>query len=142
MIEEIEYQRVHDLEYPANELPFEEEDQFLDYRNQPVYSITYEGMTHGEGEPMTLTPMVVMFLVPIIAAWMLSVTSDRIRSKYLLRVLFVTAIGVIIVLFEDVLQMSFGPQSEDYLLFLAVNNLICWILVGLVIAWQVRPRAI
>jgi len=49
------------------------------------------------------------------------------------------AVGVIIALFDDVLQMSFGPQPQDYLLFLAINHLITWTLVALVIAWRVKP---
>jgi hypothetical protein len=65
---------------------------------------------------------------------MLSVTSQRIRSTYSRRVLFVALIGVVVALYDDLLQMSFGPQPKDYLVFLAVNNLITWTLVGLVIA--------
>jgi hypothetical protein len=106
-----------------------------------VYSIIYEGTTHGAGAPMTLTPFLVLLVVPLLAAWMLSATTTRIRSVYLSRVLFVVAIGVIVVLFDDVLQMSLGPQPKDYLAFLAVNHLICWTLVGLVIAWRLKPRA-
>ena len=120
----------------------QEEDSFPDYRNQPVFSITYEGMTHGEGSPLSATPFVVVFLVPIIAAWMLSMTSERFRAQYLRRVLFVALIGVMIALFDDILQMSFGPQPKDYLVFLAINNLICWILAGLVIASRVKPRTV
>jgi len=126
--------------YSVPYLSIEQEEEIADYRSQPVYSITYQGVTHGEGAPMTLTPFLVALVVPMLAAWMLSVTTDRIRSVYLLRVLFVVAIGVIIALFDDVLQMSFGPQPKDYLAFLAVNHLVCWTLVGLVLAWRLKPR--
>jgi len=126
--------------YSVPYLPNEQQEAMADYRSQPVYSVTYENVTHGEGSPTTLAPFLVFLVVPMLAAWMLSVTTDRIRSVYLARVLFVVAIGLIVVLFDDVLQMSFGPQPGDYLAFLAVNHLICWTLVGLVIAGRLKPR--
>ena len=47
--------------------------------------------------------------------------------------------GVVVALFDDLLQMSFGPQPKDYLVFLAVNHLITWTLAGLVIGFFVKP---
>ena len=76
---------------------------------------------------------------PLIAAWMLSVTSEKILVKCSRRVLFVVFIGVIVSLFDDILQMSFRPQPKYYLVFLAINNSIIWILAGLVIAWRIKP---
>jgi len=60
-----------------------EETQMPDYRNQPVYSITYSGYTHGSPASGTFfLPIIIVFIVPTIAAWMLAGTSDRILSKY------------------------------------------------------------
>jgi hypothetical protein len=122
----------------------EAEAQFPDYGNQPVYSITYEGYTHGGGSggsTMSSFPVVIMavFIPPLIAAWMLSVASPAILAKYTRRFLFVAVLGVIVALYDDVLQMAFGPQPKDYLTFLALNNLIAWTLTGLVIARRIRP---
>lgn len=130
--------------YSVPYLSLEEETQFPDYRNQPVYSITYEGYTHGGGSggsTMSSLPVVIMavFIPPLIAAWMLSVASPAILAKYSRRFLFVAVLGVIVALYDDVLQMAFGPQSKDYLVFLALNNLIAWTLTGLVIARRIRP---
>ena len=61
-------------------------------------------------------------------------------ADYWRRVLFVALIGVVVALFGDLLQLSFGPQPGDYLIFLAVNNVITWTLVGLVIALCVRAE--
>ena len=131
--------------YSIPYLPREQEAQFPDYLNQPVYSINYEGYTHGGGGSdgiLSSFPVVILaiLLPPLIAAWMLSQTSPAVLSRYLRRFLFVVLIGVIIVLYDDVLQMSFGPQPKAYLTFLAVNNLIAWTLTGLVIALLVRPQ--
>jgi hypothetical protein len=71
---------------------------------------------------------------------MLALAGDGVRSRYYRRVLFVTAIGVIMALADDVLQMSFGPQPRDYLRFLAINNVITWLLAGLIIGWRIKGR--
>ena len=128
--------------YSCPYLSQEEEGLLPDYRSQPVYSITYSGSTHGDPSsiPM-LVPIVIMFVVPLIAAWMLSVTNEGILTRYSRRLLFVACIGLMISLADDVLQMSFGPQPKDYLVFLAVNNVITWVLVGSVVAWRIRPLA-
>jgi hypothetical protein len=116
-----------------------EEDQLPDYRNQPVYTIIYQGYTHGgTGAAPMIFPLFIPFAVAVAAAWMLSVTTESFRSKFYRRFLFVALIGIIVSLYSDVLQMSFGPQPRDYLAFLAVNDLITWSLAGLVIAWRVR----
>jgi hypothetical protein len=93
----------------------DDEDRFPDYRNQPIYSITLEGGTHGEGAPPSVIPLLAVFAASFLAAGMLVSTGGGILSRYYRRVLFVTAIGVIIALADDVLQMSFGPQPKDYL---------------------------
>ena len=126
--------------YSCPYLSPQEEGLLPDYRNQPVYSITYSGITHGNpaAVPM-LIPILIVLIVPMTAAWMLSVTSERILSKLSRRVLFVAFIGVIVSLYDDVLQMSFGPLAKDYLVFLAVNNTVAWVLTGLVIAARIKP---
>ena len=70
---------------------------------------------------------------------MLSLASPAVLAKYSRRFLFVAVLGVIVALYDDVLQMAFGPQSKDYLVFLAINNLIAWALTALVIAGRMRP---
>jgi hypothetical protein len=126
--------------YSVPYLSREDEAQFPDYRNQPIYSIIFEGSTHGAGSPPAPIPFVVIFVTSLLVAWMLASAGDGVLSRYYRRVLFVTAIGVVIALADDVLQMSFGPQPKDYLTFLAVNNVITWLLAGLVIGWRVRGQ--
>jgi hypothetical protein len=125
--------------YSCLYLTREEEATMSDYRSQPIYSITYSGSTHGDpGSAGDFLPILLIFVATTTAAWMLSVTSRRTRSTYLRRVLFVALIGVVVALYDDLLQLSFGPQPRDYLIFLAINNLITWTLVGLVIAACVK----
>jgi hypothetical protein len=126
--------------YTCPYLGQEEESLLPDYRNQPVYSIIYEGYRHsGEGAPPFLFPIVIPFVVALAASWMLSMTSERILSGFGRRFLFVALLGGIIALYDDILQISLGPQPDDYLIFLAVNNVITWALASLVIAWRMKP---
>ena len=60
----------------------EEEDRFPDYLNLPVYTIQYEGLTHGEGLPPTPAPLVAIFMASLIASWMLASASSGILSHY------------------------------------------------------------
>jgi hypothetical protein len=123
----------------------DQEDAFPDYRSRPVYSITYDGFTHGgagEGSIRdSLTVLLGVFVPSFIAAWMLASASSAIRSRYSRRVGFVAVIGVIVAFHADLLQTAFGPTSRDYLTFLAVNDLVTWTLAAFVIAARVRGRA-
>ena len=76
-------------------------------------------------------------------AWLLSMASPAVLSSYSRRVLFVASLGMVIALNDDVLQMAFGPLAEDYLTFLAISNLVAWILTGLMIGfvWIGKPLA-
>jgi hypothetical protein len=121
----------------------QEEDQFPDYRDQPVFSVTYEGYSHsgvGGIGVFSSFPVVLLaiFLPALIAAWMLSLACSGRPMSYPWRFLFVLSVGVIIALHDDVLQMSFGPQGKDYLAFLAANNILAWALSGAVIAGVVK----
>ena len=133
--------------YSIPYLSREDEDRFPDYRSQPVFNVVFEGYAHsGEGGGSILSSLPVMlvavFLPPLLAAWMLSLASQAVLASYFRRVLFVSAIGVIIALADDVLQMSFGPQAKDYLAFLAINNLLAWTATALVIARFVKSEEV
>jgi hypothetical protein len=119
---------------------WDEMEKIPDYRDQPIFSITYNGYTHNTVTGITPRPFIAILVTAMVAAWMLSVTSTRIRSKYFMRVFFVAAIGLIVSLYGDLLQLDFGPQSKDYTMFLVVNDIITWILAGLVIGWRIKPR--
>lgn len=119
----------------------EDEHLLEDYRDQPVYSIIYSGYSHGAGQDAGFyRPILVVFAMAFLAAWLLSLLSREVLASYWRKVLFVAAIGLLVALSDDVLQMSFGPQPQDYLFFLAVNNLITWTLGGLVIAGQIKEE--
>jgi len=121
-----------------------EEARFPDYRYQPVYTVIFQEYAHGDtdgGSVLSSFPVVLLavFIPTFLAAWMLSMASPAVTSRYSRRFYFVVAIGVIIALYDDVLQVSFGPLAEDYLVFLAINHLMGWALTGLVMAGMMDP---
>lgn len=108
---------------------------------EPVYSVHYSGMGHGTAGMMLLIHLVIGLVTMTLAAWMLSVTSARILSSYPRRVLFFTVIGLLFALFGDLMQFGIGGYSFKPALLLALNSVVAWTLVGLVVAWRIKPEA-
>jgi len=107
---------------------------------EPVFSIVYGGVGHEAAGSQMLFGLVIFFLVPAIGAWMLSLTSFEVRSSYTRKVLFFTAIGIIVALFSDLSEFGIGSYPFKDALLIALNHLITWTLLGLVIAWQIKPE--
>ncbi len=115
-----------------------EENQALyeDYANEPLFMITNTGRTPNTFLGQLLFELFGIFIAPMIAAWMLSMTSVKILSKYSRRVLFVTVLGLFLAVYGDI--ASEKPMSG--ILLSSIGNLITWALAGLVIAWRIKPH--
>ena len=113
-----------------------EADQFPNYRDEPLYQITYDGYTHNTVPGLRSLGVMAFLFAPMLAAWLLSRASDFILAHYLRRVLFVTALGLFLAVGGEWLRELRTAQ----LLLATVNSLITWFMVGLVIAWQVKPQ--
>jgi hypothetical protein len=82
-----------------------------------------------------------IFLVtPMIAAWMLSLTSQQVLSNYPRKVLFFTGIGLLFALFCDLMKFGIGGYPLQDALLLAAHDIVLWTLVGMVVAWRLRPE--
>lgn len=106
----------------------------------PVFSIIYSGMGHGSAGSLMLVGLVVFLLTPMIGSWMLSQTSDRIKSSYARKLLFFAAIGLLFSLFGDLTRFGIGSYPLKDAIALAVNHIVSWTLVGLVVAWRIQPQ--
>jgi hypothetical protein len=84
--------------------------------------------------------LVVLLLAPMIGAWMLSVTSRQIISSYPRKVLFFAVIGLLFAVFSDLMNFGIDGYSLNDALILAVHDIIVWTLVGLVVAWRIKPE--
>ena len=111
------------------------EDTYPDYGNEPIFSIINGGRTPNTFMGQFIYELVCIFAAPMIAAWLLSMASDKVLAKYSKRVLFVLTIGLFLAVYGDVRS----EKSMDRIFLSSINNLISWFLVGLVVAWRIRP---
>lgn len=108
--------------------------------DEPVFSVLYGGMGHGAAGGLMLVGLVVFILSPMIAAWMLSQTSERVISSYSRKVLFFAAIGLLIAVFGDVMDLGIGGYPAKDAVLLAAEDIVAWAIVGVVVARMIQPR--
>ncbi|MFC1724421.1 hypothetical protein ACFL4T_02255 [candidate division KSB1 bacterium] len=125
--------------YVCPYLPPDATAPFPDYLNEPIYQIIYKGETHSTVAGIFGFPLLMIFIAPMIAAWMLSVSSEKILAKYSRRVLFITALGLFLAVFGDLFQLNNTFATSEFTFFTAGNDIITWALAGLVIAWKIKP---
>ena len=106
---------------------------------EPVFSILYGGMGHEAAGGLMLLGFAIFLIAPIIATWMLSLTSDRIISSYPLKVLFFSSIGLLFALYGDLLNYGIGDYPLRESLLLGLHNILTWTIVGIVVAWRMKP---
>jgi len=106
---------------------------------EPAFSVLYGGVGHEAAGALMLLSIIVGFLSVIIGAWMLSQTSVQVLSSYPRKVLFFTAIGVLIAIFTDLTKFGIGGYPLKEAILLGINSIISWTLVGLVVAWRMKP---
>ena len=84
---------------------------------------------------------VAMFLIaPMIGAWMLSVSSPWMLSSYPRRVLFFAGMGLLVAFYGGITNFGIDSYPPRDALMLALLDVITWILVGLAVAWRMRPE--
>jgi hypothetical protein len=98
-------------------------------------------MGHGSAGRLALFQIPFFFLPPIIGAWMLSLTSRRIISSFPRKVLFFMGFGLLFALFGDLMDFDIGGYPLNDAILLAVHDILAWTVVGLVVAWRIRPEA-
>jgi hypothetical protein len=69
---------------------------------------------------------------------MLSLTSSWVLSSYARKVLFFTAIGLLFAFYSDLLNFGIDAYALKDAMILAVNDILAWTLVGLVVAWRMQ----
>jgi len=110
---------------------------------EPVFSILYGGVGHEAAGGLMLVGLVVFFLAPFIGAWMLSQASDRVLTSYPRKVLFFVAIGLLFAIYTDMASFGIGDYPLKDAVLLAIDHILVWMLVGLVVAWRITtsPRS-
>ena len=107
--------------------------------NEPAFSILYGGLGHEAAGWLMLVQLPLFFLAPLLGALMLSFTSKKIMLSYIRRVLFFTGIGLLIALFSDLMNFGIGNYPPTDALIFALHDIVVWTVIGLVVAWRMRP---
>jgi hypothetical protein len=106
---------------------------------EPVFSILYGGMGHEAAGRNMLIQLPVFFIAPIIAAWLLSVTSKKTLASLPIKVAFVACIGLLLGVWGHLGNHGIGGYPLESTIALMAHDIILWALVGLVLAWRLRP---
>jgi len=106
---------------------------------KPVFSILHGGMGHESAGRLALVGLVLFLLAPMIGVWLLSHASEGVLSSYPRKVLFFVAIGLLFAIFADLRDYGIGGYPLKDATLLALNNLVVWTLMGLVVAWRLKP---
>ena len=115
---------------------------FPDYLNEPIFAVTYKGYTHSTVPGFASVGVLSFLLAPMAAAWLLSQASDRVLATYFRRLLFVTALGLFIAVSSDLLRGLTDEQPFPAVAEMAIASVITWALVGLVVAWRIKPETV
>lgn len=107
--------------------------------NEPVFGITYAGVGHEAAGIGTLLGLAQFFLAPLLGAWMLSRTSDQYRARFGNCVGFFVVIGILAAIVSDLGTFGIGGSPLSLALLFAARTLVTWTLVGLPVAWVMRP---
>ncbi|MDD4856873.1 MAG: hypothetical protein PHD74_02065 [Candidatus Krumholzibacteria bacterium] len=108
---------------------------------EPVYGIRYSGIGHEAAGRMLFVEPAIVLVAAILVAWLLSMTSRRILSRYFSKVLFVFVVGLLLAVFGDIAKIGIGGYAAKTSLLLAARDVISWTLAGLVIARFMRAPA-
>ncbi len=122
--------------------PGDRSSRFPNYINKPVFAVTYNGYTHATVPGFASVGILCFVLAPIAAAWLLSQASERMLATYFRRVLFVAALGFFLAVSADLLRGLTDEQPFSTVAEMGVVTLVTWILVGLVLAWRIKPETI
>jgi len=107
--------------------------------DDPVFAVQYSGLGHADAGQEVLLGLVVVFLAPVLGAWLLSNASDRILSRYGSRLFFFSVIGVVFTLFGVMARFGLARYPLGDAAALSVHDLAAWVVAGLVVARFVRP---
>jgi len=108
---------------------------------EPVFAIQYSGFGHEAAGWLQIVKLPVIFVMPLIASWMLAVSSQWILSSYFRRVLFLTAIGFLFAFSAYLTKFDIGGYPLHDTLLLAAYDVVTWLLLGFVVAWRITPAA-
>jgi hypothetical protein len=94
----------------------------------------------GGGLAQFLVSDLALLLGPIIPAWFLMMLCGMGRPGYGSRVFVVALFGVFLALAAYLPLWDQELYPPSYVFLLAANAVVTWVVVGLVLAWRIKPR--
>lgn len=108
---------------------------------EPAYGVLYGGVGHEAAGRHMLLQLPVFIVAPVLAAWLLSAASARVRSSWPRRVLFVAGTGLLIAVWGRLREFGIASYPAADAGLLAAHDLAMWIAAGFAIAWRMGPAS-
>ena len=104
----------------------------------PVFSICYSGFGHEAARHMLFVDLALALVALILTAGLLSVTSERVLSRFSNRFVFIVVVGLLLAVFGDLSKYRIGGYPLHAAALLAGYHAVSWALAGLAMAWSMR----
>jgi hypothetical protein len=108
------------------------------HRDGPLFRV--HSLRNGtEGPIRTLASVLALLLAPLIPAWFLARLCRDGSPGFLARTSMVGLFGLFLALTGHLQLWGMELYPVLYSLFLSANGVVSWLVVGLVLAWRIRP---
>jgi len=108
------------------------------YAKGPIFRI-HSLRSGAGGPPHVVVPVLALLIAPIVPSWFLWSVCRHGRPGFGSRVLLVALFGVFLALWADLRMWGMELYPLHYSLVLAASSVVTWVIVGLVIAWRIKP---
>ena len=109
--------------------------------DDPIFAVQYSGLGHADAGQEMLAGLILMFAAPLVGAVLLAGASRRIMSRYAVRLLFFSGIGLVAAMFGIMARFGLAGHPMGSALALALHDLAAWVVAGLLVAWLLKPAA-
>lgn len=106
---------------------------------EPVFGILNGGMGHEAAGVMALVQLPMLFILPILAAGLLSKANRTVLSSYGRKIMFFTGLGLLIAIADTFTDFGIGGYPLGSALLSIIHDVALWIVAGLVMAWRMGP---
>jgi len=110
------------------------------YEEGPIFRIQ-SLRTGAGGAPHVFIPILALLIAPIIPSWYVWRLCRNGRPGFGSRVFQVALFGIFLVLWADLRMWGMELYPLNYSIFLAASSVATWVIVGLVIAWRIKPSS-
>jgi hypothetical protein len=110
------------------------------HESGPLAVVVYRSAGKSPEDPMMLVRGFVISLTSVLAAAFMLAMAGRSLASYWMRVSFVTLIGVIIAVYSAGLMWNYMFYPDDFTVIGAIDDIVTWFLVGLVLGGIIKPR--